>query len=367
MSTRLQNRLRLQARVIEELFRRYGLPVHVAGGVVGAEVITYRLQAPESAGWERLPCAELEQDLAETLGVAGVRVRRDFGQAQVEVDYEQVAGPNLLALLGEVTLPPLVGLLGVAGGQPLLLDLASPETAHTLVVGGPGAGKSELLRSLALSLALHSRQAQLQIVCFLPSTGERGSKSPLQSLAYLPHLMTSLVTDRDDVREVLAFLVAEIDYRREAGVRLPHLAVVLDDASSLYDGHDDELPGAVLRLLEDGGGVGIHVLAACRPPATQRQKRLLQADWPVRVAGRLPAELAHEVGIPEASRLAGQGEFLVRNQGAEVRFQAAALDDYDLQLCLDELQHHRRPNRAAQGANGTPFSRSGDEVNFVAL
>lgn len=362
MSKRLQNRLRLQARVIEELFHRHGLAVHVDGGVVGSHVTTYRLRAEGDSRWERLSLAELTQDLAESLGVADVRIRREFGQSQVEVSNGPSTGVSLLELLEQVTLSPLVGLLGMAGGQPLLLNLASPETAHMLVVGGPGAGKSALLRSLALSLALHSRQAQLQMVLFLPLAGERGEESPLQALAYLPHLMTSLVADMEDVREVLAFLVAEIDYRRQAGVRLPHLVVLFDDVSCLYDERGEELTSSLLRLLGDGGAAGIHVLAATRPPATTRQKRLLQADWPVRVVGQLAGELAQEMGMPDATRLAGRGGFLVHSQGAELRFQAAALDEYDLQLCLDELQTNRRP---ALKANGTPFSRNGDELLFA--
>lgn len=363
MSKRLQNRLRLQARVIEELFRRHGLAVHVDGGVVGSHVTSYRLRVQDEFGWERLPLPELTEDLVESLGVPDVRIRREFGQAEVEVGHGPSTGAGLLDLLEQVSLSPLVGLLGTASGRPLLLNLASAETAHMLVVGGPGAGKSGLLRSLAVSLALHSRQAQLQMVCFLPPGGERGGGSPLRTLAYLPHLMTSLVTDMDDIREVLAFLVAEIDYRRQAGVRLPHIVVLFDDVSCLYDARSEELASSLLRLLNEGGPAGIHLLATSGPPATARQKRLLQADWPVRVVGRLAPELAAEIGMPDAGRLAGQGGFLVHSQGAELRFQAAALDDFDLQLCLDELQQSRRP---AKKANGAPFSRNGDEVVFAA-
>ncbi len=363
MSKRLQNRLRLQARVIEELFRRHGLMVHVDGGVVGAQITSYRLRGPDEPAWERLSLPELTQDLAESLGVPDVRVCREFGQAQVEVGHGPSSGIGLLELLEQVTLAPLVGLLGMSGGRPLLLNLAALETAHMLVVGGPGAGKSALLRSLALSLALHSRQAQLQMVCFLPANGERGDGSPLRALAYLPHLMTSLVTDMEDVREGLAFLAAEIDYRRQTGVRLPHLVILFDDVACLYDERGGELTTSLRRLLDEGGPAGIHLLAASGPPATARQKRMLQADWPVRVVGRLAPGLAEELGIPNAGRLEGQGGFLVYSQDDELRFQAAALDDYDLQLCLDELLHSRR---ATQKTNGTPFSRNGDELVFAA-
>lgn len=367
MSKRLQNRLRLQARVIEELFRRHGLAVHVDGGVVGSHVTTYRLRETGDVGWERLSLPELTQDVVETLGVPDVRIHREFGQTQVEVGNEPSSGVSLLELLEGVSLPPLVGLLGLAGGQPLLLNLACPETPHMLVVGGPGAGKSALLRSLALSLALHSRQAQLQFVCFLPSVGERAAESPLQALAHLPHLLTSLVSDPDDIREVLAFLVAEIDYRREAGVRLPHLVALFDDASNLDAQRNGGAPLPLWRLLTEGPAAGIHVLAASRPPVTAWQKRLLQGDWPARVTGRLAPMLAQEMATPEASRLAGPGEFLVHSQGTELRFQAATLDDYDVHLCLDELHNHRRRIRLAPEANRTPFSRQGDEVSFIAI
>jgi hypothetical protein len=87
--------------------------------------------------------------------------------------------------------------------------------------------------------------------------------------------------------------------------------------------------------------------------------------------GRLAPELAQEMGAPEASRLAGYGDFLVHAQGTRLRFQSAYLDDYDLRLCLDELQGHRRPTLVAHRSNGKarqvgqPFSRDGDEVRFL--
>jgi S-DNA-T family DNA segregation ATPase FtsK/SpoIIIE len=53
-------------------------------------------------------------------------------------------------------------------GIPLLLRLPSPEVAHVLVAGTTGSGKTALVRSMALSLAMHNRLGEVQMVFIDP-------------------------------------------------------------------------------------------------------------------------------------------------------------------------------------------------------
>ena len=93
----------------------------------------------------------------------------------------------------------------------------------------PGAGKTMLLRALALSLALGNKQSQLQLVVIdqLDSDGEAPEKGELYPLEFLPHLVTPLVKRLEDAVDALNFLVGEMNYRREQKITTPAIVVLV--------------------------------------------------------------------------------------------------------------------------------------------
>ncbi|WP_330238843.1 type VII secretion protein EccCa [Streptomyces sp. NBC_00525] len=157
-----------------------------------------------------------------------------------------------------------------------LLDL-TVAGGHAAVIGGPQSGKTTLLRTLVLSLALtHTPQEVGVYGLDLVGGG-------LQALAGLPHV--GGVAGRADreraartVEEVRAMLALREDLFREHGIdsveqlrtlhaagRLPELAsaeivLVIDGFGALRDDFD-ELDDAVADILKRGGGYGIHVVA----------------------------------------------------------------------------------------------------------
>lgn len=98
----------------------------------------------------------LADDLARALAVPSVRVPQDRGRIIVEVPHADARPISLLPLLSRLSnRPPATAILGVtATGDPLLLRLLSPDVAHVLIAGTTGCGKTMLLRTIVLSLAL---------------------------------------------------------------------------------------------------------------------------------------------------------------------------------------------------------------------
>lgn len=159
-------------------------------------------------------------------------------------------------------------------GVPVVVDLAR-DGPHALVAGTTGSGKSELLRTLVIALALRNRPSRLSLLLVDYKGG-----SSLGECAGLPHT-TGLVTDLDQhlAERMLTSLTAELRRREEAlaavgardlldyrGDDIPRLVVVIDEFRVLAE----ELPeflGGLVRLAAVGRSLGVHLVLATQRPA----------------------------------------------------------------------------------------------------
>jgi hypothetical protein len=167
-------------------------------------------------------------------------------------------GVRLLPLIHSLSdIPPLTATLGMLlAGRPLLMNLAKPESWHMQISGPPGCGKSELLRSAVLSLALTNRRSQLALI------GIDLSGRELMVMESLPHTMTDVATEPRYAGELVNWLAEELVRRIAQGVSSPHIVLASDGLSWLQVSGDAGTQAAFGAILRNGGKAGVHVLAA---------------------------------------------------------------------------------------------------------
>lgn len=194
------------------------------------------------------------------------------------------------------------------------LDLAA-DGPHLMVAGTTGAGKSELLTSLVLSLAASNSPERLHLILVDFKGG--AAFGPLTALPHCVGLLTDL--DRAGAERALGSLRAQLTRREEvlaaAGCRdigsldaadpgrLPRLLVVVDEFRAFADDHPDLLEN-FQRLAAQGRSLGVHLVVA-----TQRPAGAVPSDLRANLSARLclrvaeAADSSEVIGDPAAARL----------------------------------------------------------------
>jgi S-DNA-T family DNA segregation ATPase FtsK/SpoIIIE len=327
MSSLSHDTLNFQADRIERVLASHRVPVRVHGGSVTPRWVRFLLTPAPGAKVSTV--RNLSEELAMALGADDVRVGRDGESIAVEVPRADAEPVRLLPLLHNVpSLPALTACLGITDdGRPLLLRLPSADVAHVLVAGTTGSGKTELIRSLLVSLALTNRQSRLQMALIDPK--QRG----FLPLAGLPHLMSDIATDAPAAQSLLERLVAEMERRDREGVSTPHIIVAVDELLDVLQTGGKPVETLLTRIAQRGREAGLHLVAGAQKPSSTALGPMLKANFPVRLVGRVgsaeDARVAAGTAGTNAEKLLGRGDFVLIAAGQQIRFQAAWLPAKD--------------------------------------
>jgi len=335
--------LNFQADRIEAVLASHRVPARVHSGSVSPRWLRFLVAAAPGAKVSLV--RNLSEEIALALGADNVRIARDGHNLAVEVDRDDPEPILLLPLLRTLrvpSFPPHTACLGLADdGRPLLLRLPSPDVTHVLVAGATGSGKTELMRAMALSLALGNKQAHLQFALIDPKSRGFG---PLSSL---PHLMAPPALDPASALALLERLNAEMDRRDLDGVSLPRIVILVDEVIDLLMVGGKPVETALTRLAQRGREAGMHLIVGAQKPASAALGAHLKANLPVRLVGRVgsveDARVAAGVSASGAEKLSGRGDFIAVAGGQITRFQAAYVPAHDW---AEAAADFRRPHRS---------------------
>lgn len=331
------------ADTIDMVLTANKIQARVVGGVVTPRLVRYRLLL----GWGTKPeeIMRLEMSVANRLGMDQVRVAQSNGQLCVEVPRRGGETISLYVLCKRMDdIPRQTAVLGMGEtGRALLLHLPSPDVGHALVAGTTGSGKTALARSIALSLAMHNRQGEIQLAILDPKG--RG----YTVLSGVPHLLCPIITEAGRVRHFLETLVQEMLARDKREACEPRIVVVIDEMADLIEAGGPDVLTAITRLTQRGREAGIHVVGCTQKPTADSIGSLVKSNFPVRLVGSVPspedAKVASGLKGTGAEKLLGRGDFLLVVKGQTKRFQAAYADTRTAQAIVARMAQGGRQSR----------------------
>jgi DNA segregation ATPase FtsK/SpoIIIE, S-DNA-T family len=227
---------------------------------------------------------------------------------------------------------PLAVALGRdVSGQPVAADLAA--MPHLLIAGATGSGKSVCIHSIVSSLLFNNGPDQLRLLLVDPKRVE------LPGYNGVPHLISPVVTDVDQVVGALTWLALQMDERyrsfAQVGARslrdynrkvdrknkpaewrdlepYPYIVFVVDELADLMFAAPDKVEHYICRLAQMARATGIHLVIATQRPSVDVVTGLIKANFPARIAFAVTSQMDSRVVLdtPGAEKLLGRGDLL---------------------------------------------------------
>lgn len=354
-----------QAGTIEYVLHTHGVSTQVDGGKLSPRLAHFHLVLPPGLSPSRL--SPFVPDIAQALGVVSCRLAQQETGVYLEVPRPDPVPVRLLPIVQRVAdvVPPATASLGLdTDGTPLLLRLNSPEVDPVVVTGNAGSGKSSLLRSMALSLALHNSPDRLRML-LLDCTGEGVAFRGLEGLPHLscpvaagcvdslvslrwalrvlarrtPSMYEEELTFDDDPESAEEQLFEYSPLRAEE----PELVILIDGADRLCDTSNQRLNAEALdalrRLLLMGSAHGIHMVVSAERPADIES---INTTWGARIVGRVASAEAARAAMGArgsgAQNLLGSGDFLITLNAELIRFQGGGVSHAEVDKAVDLIR-----------------------------
>ncbi len=342
--------LAYKKQVIEQTLASFNVPVEVVDINVGPTVTQFGVKPGtlprRGLGGETVQrrvrvsrIRALANDLALALEAPTIRIEAPVpgkGYVGIEVPNSRSDLVPLRMVLesaefAQVKSPLAIALGRDVSGQPVAADLAA--MPHLLIAGATGSGKSVCIHSIVSSLLFNNGPDQLRLLLVDPKRVE------LPGYNGVPHLISPVVTDMDQVVGALTWLALQMDERyrsfSQVGARslkdynrkvdrknkpaewrelepYPYIVFVIDELADLMFAAPDKVEHYICRLAQMARATGIHLVIATQRPSVDVVTGLIKANFPARIAFAVTSQMDSRVVLdtPGAEKLLGRGDLL---------------------------------------------------------
>ncbi len=348
---------------ITQAFAEVSHPVKIKAVHPGPALIGFEVQPEEAIDAANLE--DLSQSLATVLNVPRVKmVETAPNNLGIEVPNPKRQAVPLAQLVNEEMwqhhqAPLSIALGKDVIGQPVIVELT--RIPHLILAGSDPAERDMVLNSILLSLLFKHTPESLRLVLV---DGRNASLSHYESI---PHLLTPLVTNMDQVAPVLQWCVQEMERRyrlmAKKGARnidsynqmlqaepdpteiidpeqpdnaLPYILIVVQEIAELtLTELNSTIEEQITRLTQKARAAGLHLILATQYPSVNVVTGLLKANIPSRIALQVNAksESRTVLGQLGAENLMGEGDLLYLTPGtglpARIHGAQVSLDEVD--------------------------------------
>ncbi len=317
------------ASIIESTLDSFGIRAKVMEVNGGPAVTQYAIRIAEGTKLSKIKGLSTDLALALAAPTGTIRIEAPIpGRNLVGLEIPN-RSPEYVTLQEIMTHPDMkkeksrlaVGLgLGVSGA-PIIADIK--KMPHVLVAGSTGSGKSVCINTIITTLLFRNSPTELRFILVDPKRVE------LTGYNGIPHLLTPVITNTDQVVAALTWATKEMDKRykmfAEVGVRnveeynelsgftvMEYIVIVIDELADIMLSSPTKVEDLIVRLAQMARATGIHLILATQRPSVNVITGLIKANVPTRIAFNVASMIDSRVIIdsPGAEKLLGRGDML---------------------------------------------------------
>ena len=348
------------AAVIEKTLESFGITAKVVEVNLGPAVTQYALEV--ALGTKLSKITALERDLALALAAPTGTIRIEApipGRSLIGIELPNKS-PEFVPLkkmmqasdMKEAKSKLTVSLGLDVSGKPVVADLSV--MPHILIAGQTGSGKSVCINSFLASLLFRASPSEVKLILVDPKRVE------LTSYNSVPHLLTPVIVEPQNVISALRWILAEMDRRyklfAQAGARnisgfndmsgfqaLPYIVLIIDELADIMFYSPVEVEDAVTRIAQMSRATGIHMVLSTQRPSVDVITGLIKANIPCRVAFAVASQVDSRVilDMQGAEKLLGRGDmlYLPPDQAKPLRIQGAYVTDKEINSLISFLKN----------------------------
>lgn len=373
---------------LEETFHSFGVEAKVVKANLGPAVTKYEIQP--ATGVKVSKIVGLSNDIALALAAKDVRMEAPIpGKAAIgiEVPNSDVSMVSFREVIEESPRDK-DRLLEVPLGRDIagnvqLADLS--RMPHLLIAGATGSGKSVGINCIISSILLKAKPNEVKLMMIDPKMVE------LNIYNGIPHLLTPVVTNPKKAAKALNKVVQEMERRYElfaqSGTRnmsgyneyieskqadgrddllkLPYIAVIVDELADLMMVASNEVEHAITRLAQMARAAGIHMILATQRPSVDVITGVVKANIPSRIAFAVSSGTDSRTILDSngAEKLLGRGDMLFLPMGANktTRVQGAFISDEEVANVVEFVKRQQDANYVEEMIPDEPETNSQGE------